>query len=70
MGTAGQRRQDEYQCQQQRLLWQEPICIHRRFIVIDLNAVAIAALRIVRVPFFLKGKDNSTCLKDHELENE
>jgi hypothetical protein len=40
--------------QQQRLLWQAPICIHRRFIVVNLNAGAIAALRAVGVPFYLK----------------
>jgi hypothetical protein len=61
MGTAGQHRQDEYQSQQQRVLWQEPICIHRRFIVVDLNAVTIAALRIGGVPFFLK--DNGDAQK-------
>jgi hypothetical protein len=66
----------ECKSQQQRLLWQEPICIHRRFIVVDLNAVAVAALRIVGVPFYLKDngdaqrKENCICLKDHELENE
>jgi hypothetical protein len=57
----------ECKSQQQRLLWQAPICIHRRFIVINLNAVAIAALRIVGVPFYLK--DNGDAQRGRKPAN-
>jgi hypothetical protein len=49
----------EYKSLQQRLLWQALICIHRRFIVVNLNAEAIAALRIAGVLFCLKDKENA-----------
>jgi hypothetical protein len=46
----------EYKSQQQRLMWQAPIYIHRRFIGVNLNAVAIAALRIAGGLLYLKDK--------------
>jgi hypothetical protein len=57
----------ECKSQQQRLLWQAPICIHRRFIVVNLNAVAIAALPIVGVPFYLK--DNGDAQRERKTAN-